>query len=146
MLAAVDLSVGSELLRHFLTEEVPPLQVARAQLALFILLIAGAHAGNTLLDFGTIAQRVDQLGFRNWSIGGGIFRIGHRRIGQSITKRHPASSLGSREASTMETGYGRSAKSTSSKRHAGRAGPVRRAGTVPFHLFSAHCVRGVRRR
>jgi hypothetical protein len=56
VLAAVDLGALAELLRHLGAEEVPPLQMSGAQLALIVLLVAGAHPEHAALHLRAIAQ------------------------------------------------------------------------------------------
>lgn len=60
VLATVDLRAGPELLLDLVAEEKPTLEVAGAQLALLVLLIAGALASEPPLDLGSAAERRDQ--------------------------------------------------------------------------------------
>lgn len=54
VLAAVDFSILAVFLLHFLPKKVPSLEVAGAELALLVLLIAGAHFQKTPLYFGAV--------------------------------------------------------------------------------------------
>src|SRR5262249_37383857 len=80
VLAAVDLGVLAEFLFHFVAEEVPALEVAGAELTFFVLLIASAHAGKAALDFGSIAESVDQLGDGDGAVADCVFGIRHTEL------------------------------------------------------------------
>ena len=53
--AAVDFGVGAVLLADFVAEEVPALQMARAELAFLVFLVACAHARETLFYYRSVA-------------------------------------------------------------------------------------------
>src|SRR5207245_9564499 len=76
-LAAVDFRVLAELVLHLVAEEEPALEVPGAELALFVLFVAGAHARYPALDLGSIAERSDQFGHGNGFVTDGVFGIGH---------------------------------------------------------------------
>ena len=76
-LAAVDLGIGAELLSDLLAEEVPALEMTRAELALLVLLVAGAHSGDAALYFDAVAEGCDEFSDGNWFVRCGVLGVGH---------------------------------------------------------------------
>src|SRR5262249_37022763 len=69
-----------EFLLYLITEKVPALEVAGAELALLVLLVAGPHPGDAALDLGSVAERGNQLRYRDGFVADGVFGIGHISI------------------------------------------------------------------
>ncbi len=63
VLAAVDFGVLTKPPLDLVAEEIPAFQVPGAKFAFLVLLIAGAHAGQPLLDLRAVAQRNDDVLF-----------------------------------------------------------------------------------
>ena len=77
VLAAVDLRAGPKLLFDLVAVEKPTLEMAGAQLALLVLLIAGALPGEPALDLGSAAKRRDQAGVNRFRFRFGMQRFRH---------------------------------------------------------------------